>query len=205
MNNLINIFPEVKHELIRPLISLEDLQICQMWQQEPHKYRYLLTIFFRYHQLNKSFEIDLNVQYLINKYYFQLWYFIFDELFNYIYLPTPNVLKNAIQSLTEKFFLKEEINNHQYNIKNQINEEMIRYLPWQFFLEKALDKLSPLERIIIVTKDKFAWQEEKILEYLQQQKQKITLSELNAYYSQAHSHLLNSLPMDIITIYLHEI
>ena len=202
MNNLITIFPEINHELMIPLQSLDDLQICQKWQQEPSKYRYLLAIFYRYYQLQNIFEIDLNVQYLIDKYYVQLWYFIFDELFANISLQVPNTLKDTIRLLTESFFLKEKIANETLKADNQINRENIRYLPLQYCLEKALNQLSPLERIIIIARDKFVWEEGKIVQYLQQQKQSITLSELNAYYAQAHSRLLNSLPTDIITIYL---
>ena len=202
MNKLINIFPEINHELMIPLQSLDDEQICHKWLQEPDKYRYLLAIFYRYYQLQNSFDIDLNVQYLIDKYYVQLWYFIFDELFTNISLSVPNALKDTIQLLIESFFLKEEIANEKLTADNQINQENIRYLPLQYFLAKALNNLSPLERIILITKDKFGWEEDKILQYLQQQNQPMSLSELKSYYTQAHFRLVNNLPTDIITICL---
>ena len=202
MNKLINIFPEINHELMIPLQSLDDEQICHKWLQEPDKYRYLLAIFYRYYQLQNSFDIDLNVQYLIDKYYVQLWYFIFDELFANISLSVPNALKDTIQLLIESFFLKEEIANEKLTADNRINQENIRYLPLQYFLAKALNNLSPIERIILITKDKFGWEEDKILQYLQQQNQLMSLSELQSYYTQAHSRLVNNLPTDIITICL---
>ena len=202
MNNLINIFPELNHELMIPLQSLDDFQICQKWQKEPNKYRYLLAIYYRYYQLNNLFDIDLNVQYLIDKYYVQLWYFIFDGLFSNISVQAPNILKDTIQLLTESFFLKDEIANEKLKADHQIYPDNIRYLPLQYFLEKGLNQLSPLARIILIAKDKFGWEEEKIGQYLQQNQQSLTLSELKAYYTQAHSQLLNCLPTDIITIYL---
>ena len=202
MNKLINIFPEINHELMIPLQSLDDEQICHKWLQEPDKYRYLLAIFYRYYQLQNSFDIDLNVQYLIDKYYVQLWYFIFDELFANISLSIPNALKDTIQLLIESFFLKEKIANEKLTADNKINQENIRYLPLQYFLAKALNNLSPLERIILITKDKFGWEDDKILQYLQQQNQPMSLSELQSYYTQAHSRLINNLPTDIITICL---
>lgn len=202
MNNLTNIFPELNHELMRPLQSLNDVQICQQWQQQPSKYRYLLAIFYRYHQLKDVFNIDLNVQFLIDKYYVQLWYFIFDELFFNVDVEITSTLKDTLQLLTESFFLKEEIAQERLKSEPQLHPDKIRYLPLQYFLEKALNQLSPLERIIILLKDKFAWEEERIIHYLQQQRQPMVLSELNSYYTQAHSRLFNSLPTDIITIYL---
>ena len=81
--------------------------------------------------------------------------------------------------------------------------EQIRFLPLEYFVDRALDKLYPLERLIVVGKDKFVWSDEKICEYLQNQGQNLTRSEVNTYYIQGHSRLLNFLPIDIVTIYLN--
>ena len=203
MNSQIDIFPEINHELILPLQSLDDFQLCQKWENEPHKYRYLLAIFFRHYQLADTFKINDKYRELIDQYYVQLWFFIFDRLL--LALPSEQYnLEVVIKSLIEEFFSQEELIDKQTSPRKESFDEIVRYLPLQYFLEKALSKLYPLERIIIVTKDNFGWDENKILEYLHQQEQNITLSELKAYYTQAHSRLINALPTDIITVYLND-
>lgn len=203
MNSQIDIFPEINHELMIPLQSLDDFQICQKWEHEPHKYRYLLAIFCRYYQLTDTLKIKAKYAELVTKYYVQLWYFIFDRLL--LILPSENYnLEVVLKSLIEEFCSREEIIENHISAVNSPPQNDLRYLPLQYFLEKALNKLYPLERIIIITKDNFAWDEGKILEYLHQQKKDITLSELKAYYTQAHSRLINALPTDIITIYLND-
>ena len=203
MKSQIDIFPEINHELIFPLQSLDDFQLCQKWDHEPHKYRYLLAIFFRHYKLVDTVKVNNKYQELIHNYYLQLWYFIFDQLL--LTLPSEKFnLEAALKSLVEEFFSQKESIDNQISTQKESFNGNVRYLPLQYFLEKALSKLYPLERIIIVTKDNFGWDENKILEYLHQQEQNITLSELKAYYTQAHSRLINALPTDIITIYLND-
>ncbi len=203
MNNLVNIFPQINHELIIPLRALDDFQVCKKWKKEPYKVRYLLVIFFRYYKLENIININISTQELVDKYYVQLWYFIFEELFTNISLRKSHDLKDSILFLTEKFLSEQDILVMPPNITSNFVEENVKYLPLQYFVEKALDKLYPLERIIIVAKNKFGWEDDKILEYLQQQ-QTITSSKLKAYYTQAYSRIINSLTKDIITIYFND-
>ncbi len=201
MNNQIELFPEINHELIIPLNSLDDFQIGKKWENEPYKCRYLLAIFFRHYRLANVLQAKPKYKKLIYTYYDKLWFYIFDLFLVNIRASQYNV-QVVINSLVEEFFAQKQIVSEKTNLVNQLPQKNLRYLPLQYFLEKSLKQLYPLERIVIMTQDNFQWEEEKILEYLNQQEQNITLSEVRAYYTQAHSRLINYLPTDIVTIYL---
>lgn len=194
-----DIFPELNHELIKPLNNVDDLELWQSWQKSPHQPRYLIMLFFRYgnfpQKVAKNFHnIEISLPYLES-----LWFYLFDRLLNYN-IQKDSLLSEIITQLINEFFTAEKI---IVTSTNKIDEHLeIRFLPLKYYLQKNLDKLSNIERIILLTKDKFNWDEEKILQYLQQQKQPITLAEIKAYYTQAHSRLLNFLPIDIVSIYL---
>lgn len=194
-----DIFPELNHELIRPLQHIDDLQLWQLWQKYSHQPRYLVMLFLRYADLPQKvakdfYNIEISLPYLE-----RLWFYLFDRISHYD-IQKESVLSETINQLIKEFFIAEKIIITNTNKNDQYLE--IRFFPLKYYLQKNLDQLSPLERIILLTKDKFNWSENKILQYLQQQKQEITLAEIKAYYTQAHSRLLNFLPIDIVTIYL---
>jgi hypothetical protein len=194
-----DVFPELNHELIKPLQNFDDLKLWTLWQKSPQQSRYLIMLFFRYadfpQKVAKNFHnIELSLPYLES-----LWFYLFDRLLN-DKIEQDAMLSEIITQLIKEFFTAEKI---IVTPTNKIDEHLeIRFLPLKYYLQKNLDKLSNIERIILLTKDKFNWDEEKILQYLQQQKQSITLAEIKAYYTQAHSRLLNFLPIDILSIYL---
>lgn len=195
-----DVFPELNHELIKPLQAVDDIQLWKLWQKNPSQARYLIILFYRYVNLTKYFDDGLNKIKIKTDYFEQLWVFIIDQLLRYKISEESN-LPDAILDLVQQFLRNEKI------IINQVYDDdsdfQLRDFLLKYYLQKSLEKLSPIERIILVTKDKFAWEEDKILQYLQQQQKKnITLAEIKAYYIQAHSRLLNYLPTDIISIYL---
>ncbi|WP_017293896.1 hypothetical protein [Geminocystis herdmanii] len=194
-----DVFLELNHELIKPLHNVDDLELWILWQKYPQQSRYLIMLFFRYadfpQKVAKNFHnLELSLPYLEN-----LWFFMFDRLLNYN-LEKKSLLSEIITQLVNEFLTAEKIIVTSTNKSDEHLE--IRFFPLKYYLQKNLDKLSNIERIILLTKDKFNWENEKILDYLQQQKQTITLAEIKAYYTQAHSRLLNFLPIDIVSIYL---
>jgi len=194
-----DIFPELNHELIIPLQPFSDQELWQFWTTYPHQHRYLVMIFFRYaffpcQVVSSENNIELSATYLE-----LLWFFIFDRINEYQEDKTI-ILSELIANLTKQFLWEERLIISSTNSQKDNSE--LRYFPLKYYLENNLDRLSNLERMILVVKDKFNWEDETISQYLQQQKQRITLAEIKAYYTQAHSHLINNLPIDIISIYL---
>lgn len=193
-----DIFPELNHELIKPLHAIDDIELWKLWQKNTSQARYLIILFYRYVNLTEYIDDGLN-KIEINKDYFErLWFFIIDQLLIYKISLETNFSEIILQ-LIQDFFNQEKVIISEIYHDNY--DYQLRYFPLKYYLLKSLDKLSSIERIILLTKDKFDWKEEKILEYLQQ-KENITLPEIKAYYIQAHSRLLNYLPTDIISIYL---
>ncbi|MBL1209402.1 hypothetical protein [Geminocystis sp. GBBB08] len=193
-----DVFPELNHELIKPLQTIDDIVLWRLWQQNPSQARYLIILFYRYVNLTEYIDDGLNKIEINQEYFERLWFFIIDQLLKYKISEKTN-LPDVLLDLSQQFFNNEKLIISQIYQDN--DDSKIRYLPFKYYLQKSLDKLSPIERIIVVTKDKFAWEEDKILQYLQL-KNNITLPEIRAYYTQAHSRLLNNLPTDIISIYL---
>ncbi|MGI0481525.1 hypothetical protein ACN4EE_12125 [Geminocystis sp. CENA526] len=193
-----DVFPELNHELIKPLQDIDDLKLWALWQEYPHQARYLMMLFFRYADYPQKIAQNVHNIKISLPYFESLWFFLFDRISSY------NIEKDSLFSKIITEYINEFLTDEKVIVTstNKVNyEQEIRFLPLKYYLQKNLDKLSNLERLILVTKDKFNWEEEKILQYLQQ-KQTITLPEIKAYYTQAHSRLLNFLPIDIVSIYL---
>jgi hypothetical protein len=194
-----DVFPELNHELIKPLQAIDDIQLWKLWQKNPSHARYLIILFYRYLNLTKSIGDGLNKIEIKKDYFERLWFFMIDELLRYKISEQTN-FPDTILELSQQFFNDEKVIISQ--VYSSDYDFQLRYFPLKYYLQKSLEKLSPMERIILVTKDKFGWEDNKILQYLRQQKDNITLAEIKAYYIQAHSRLLNYLPTDIISIYL---
>ena len=75
-------------------------------------------------------------------------------------------------------------------------------LPLKFYLEQALDRLPPLNRLIIVVSEKFAWSKEKIINYLEQQGDIVSLADVEICLREGYQILETNLPSDIRAIYL---
>lgn len=194
-----DVFPELNHELIKPLHNIDDLELWTLWQKYPQQSRYLIMLFFRYADFPQKVAKNFHNLELSLPYKESLWFYLFDELLNYN-LEKDSLLSEIITQLVNEFLTAEKVIVTSTDKSDEHLE--IRFFPLKYYLKKNLDQLSPLERIILLTKDKFNWEDEKILGYLQQQKQAITLAEIKAYHTQAHARLLNFLPLDIVTIYL---
>ena len=46
-----DIFPELNHELIKPLQNVGDVELWELWQKYPQQAKYLLMFFYRYFSL----------------------------------------------------------------------------------------------------------------------------------------------------------
>ncbi len=201
MNNNSDFCPELDHELIIPLQNFDDIYLWKQWQNHQEKARYLVAIFGRYYNVIESLKIDFQDDTVINKYFKQIWIYIIDKLAYYpIYENT--VLKDTIINLAKTFFQEQNVIYNPVYVQVIDYNLLKRYVPLIYFLTQGLNRLTPLERLTIVAIDKFGWQEDKIIKYLQQHQQDLTMAELKSYYAKGYSNLINNLPTDIIAIYL---
>lgn len=203
MNNHIDVCPEFNHELIIPLQDFDDLFLWKNWQNNQEKARYLVAIFARYYDIIETLKTDFKDSTVIDKYFKQIWFYIFEKLAVYN-ISENTFLKKTIVNLAHGFFQEQNLIYTSFSLGNKDFDLLKKYIPLIYFLNKSLDKLSALERIILVAIDKFGWQEDKLLRYLQQYEQDLTIVELKSHYAKAYSNLINNLPTDIIAIYLQD-
>jgi hypothetical protein len=202
----IDIFPEVKHPLIEPLLTYADLQLVNLCQQHQGEGKYFVAIFCRHHALVRSIitdsvsspeEIDFLEQWV--------WQNIFDELPQ---LQLPSDPESEFESLTNWLIsitktILNQPNLPSLDLLKPQGEE--RLLPLNFYLELALDKLPPLHRLIFLLHEKFSWSAEQISKYLKLQGEIISLPDLEAYLQDSYSLVNTYIPEDIRLIYLENI
>lgn len=192
--------PEVNHELIVSLQEVDDFTLWKIWQQNQDQARYLIAIFCRYFNLLNDSTMGLNNLNIIHQYFEQVWYFIFEKLARESLENYSNLAEMIVSSVSD--FLTQEQIIINYSEDSRLYDENKRYIPLKYYLRKSLEELSPLERLVIVTEDKFGWKEEQIIDYLQKRQKNIVASELQGIYTKAYSRLINALPTDVVTIYL---
>ncbi|WP_330203315.1 hypothetical protein [Cyanobacterium sp. Dongsha4] len=201
MNSNNIFFSDLNHELLIPLHKESDIFLWEKWQSNPSKARYLVEIFIRYHKLINDCQENYIDKVSLDKYYKQIWFYIIDNLLEYP-ISEETILRDVIFTLSKNFFQEHNVIYNSFYI-NPIDYDLLKkYIPLIYFLNKSLNKLNSLERLTIVAIDKFGWQEEKLIEYLRQHQQNLTIAELKSYYTKGYSNLINNLPTDIIAIYL---
>lgn len=203
MDSNSDVCPELNHELILPLRDVDDFSLWQKWQKNQDKARYLVALFARYYNVTELIKQDFKDSAIIDKYFKQIWFYIIDRISNYP-IEKKTVLPKTIIDLAREFFQEQNVIYTSTYVEPIDYKLLKRYIPLIYFLNKGLDKLNSLERLTIVAIDKFGWQEDKIIRYLQQHQQELSIGELKSYYTKGYTNLVNNLPTDIIAIYLQD-
>lgn len=205
-------FLEENHPLIKPLLFYQDGKLLDLWQLNPNQGKYLVAIFCRYNLavynlINDSISSAL----ITNLIFTKIWQHIFHQLSTFS-LNTQQVLKSDslshwLISLTHEAIADyKKIALQTGQSETLTNVDMTKYyqrcLPLEFYLEKALVKLSPLHRLIFVMTEKFAWNSSQVIEYLEKQGETISKVDLEAYLLETYELVEKNLPEDILKIYL---
>jgi hypothetical protein len=74
--------------------------------------------------------------------------------------------------------------------------------PLWCYLERGLDRLAPLSRLIVVMTQNFKWNEQRICAYLQGEGQTLPAASIADYLAESYQQLEADLPQDIRSIYL---
>ncbi len=198
-----DLFPEVKHPLIKPLLEYSDQELVNLFQQEPDQGKYFVAIFCRYSALVKTIITDSVSSYEEVPFLERLtWNNIFSSLPQ---LSLTQATESEIQTLANWLSQITRITLEENDLKPfdllKPNLE-IRLLPLNFYLEKALNQFPPLHRLIFLLTEKFSWSGEQIIAYLEQQGELITIPDLESYLEDSYYLLETNLPQDIRSIYL---
>lgn len=200
-------FPESSHDLIQQLAPLSDRELLQRFKAEPESGRYFTAIFCRYSPIVYSLIRHSARSPVQADYLFALtWRHILNELGG-LNLPPEDAPQAAQRSLSLQSWL---INVTALCINQAVLPEVeeIHYSladaspPLWCYVERALDHLDPVERLILVMARTFYWSDTRIAAYLQAEGERITPAEVANRLRQACRHLEQALPDDIYQIYI---
>ena len=77
--------------------------------------------------------------------------------------------------------------------------------PLWCYVEQALDRLSPVRRLVVVLTHTFHWSDTRIAAYLQAEGETMTAAQVKVEFQKGCQELEELLPPDIRTIYLNEV
>lgn len=207
-------FPECNHALIQQLSHLSDRELLRRFQAEPDSGRYFTAIFCRYSPVVYTLIRHSARSPVQSDYLFALtWRHILNELSG-LELPPDNTA-TASEAHAAEAASNQTLQNWLINVTALcINQtplpavEDIHYSaeqaspPLWCYVERALDQLDPVERLILVMAQTFHWSDTRIAAYLQAEGERISPAEVAGRLRSACRNLEAALPEDIYTLYL---
>lgn len=205
MASAINIptFPEGDHALVQSLQHLSDGELVSLFHAHPEEGRYFTAIFCRYTPIVYSLIRHSTRSPVQADYLFALtWQHILHEL---------GGVDTQAETGSSGFTLQQWLVNLTAFCINQValpEVPSIQYRldqvspPFWCYLHRALDRLSPLERLVLVMAHSFGWSQTRMLAYLQAEGEYLKPEQLQHQLHLAHQHLLEALPEDIRRLYL---
>ncbi|MBW4482953.1 MAG: sigma-70 family RNA polymerase sigma factor [Tildeniella torsiva UHER 1998/13D] len=199
-------FPECDHRLVQSLHHLSDRELVQLFQRHGDAGRYFTAIFCRYSPMVYSLIRHSARSPVQAEYLFALtWRHILHELGG---VECPEAVAGEGPGA---FTLQNWLINITALCINQAvvpEVETIHYSldqatpPLWCYVEQALDRLPPVERLVAVMALTFRWSENRIAAYLQAEGESLTAAEVRHKLRLAFQHLESALPDDIRQIYL---
>jgi hypothetical protein len=197
-------FSESHHPLVVALNHHSDRDLLTLFQRHPDRGKYFVAIFCRYapivhalirHSVRSSVQAD---------YLFAVtWRHIYYELggLNLHEQSTdgkPNTLQNWLIHVSAVC-----INRVALPPVEQIHYSLQKASPplW-CYLEQALGRLHPVQRLIVLMAQTFHWSATRIAAYLQAEGEYFNVQEVNQQLQAAYQALEEVLPDDIRQIYL---
>lgn len=207
-------FPECNHPLVQSLGALSDRELLRHFQAEADVGKYFTAIFCRYSPvvytlISHSVRSPVQAEYL----FAQTWRHILNELGG-LTLPPETGGESSDPTPGRSLTLQSWLINVTALCINQAklpDVEDIHYSlaeappPLWCYVERALNQLAPLERLILVMSQTFRWSHTRISAYLRAEGEQVPPVEVAAKLPQAAAALDLALPEDIRTIYLAQI
>jgi len=214
-------FPECHHPFVNELMGHTDPELLRLFQQQPQSGRYFMALFCRYgplvysvihHSTQSSAQVDYR--------FAQIWKQIYDDLpsldldqppftatsgnednaaADHGRLSTPRTLQNWIIDAAASCIRDREC----------LDADDIRYSltyappPLWCYLERSLDQLSPLHRLVVVLHRTFGWPVEEITTYLTSNGTDIDHGAVVTLLEEGFYQIDAKLPDDLQSIYLY--
>lgn len=197
-------FIESSHPLVSPLLDWRDEQLVSSYQTCPNEGKFFVAIFCRYAALTYSLLTNKAPSQIQVDYIFaRVWRNLFFELRTLapeqMHGSNPNN-----QGLQAWIFNKTALSIHADAIPSieEIPYSMeIAPLPYWCYLQIALDRISPLSRLLLVLSQTFRWPHSKIISFLSSEGEIMTAKDLDSALNQAKTELADAIPEDVQDIY----
>lgn len=196
-------FPECNHALVKSLAHYSDQELLTLFQRHPDAGQYFAAIFCRYSPMvytliQHSARSPVQADYL----FAQTWRHIFYELGG-LDLRSPTgeasfTLQSWLLNVTAICINQAElppVEAIHYNLQAAPP-------PLWCYMERALDQLPPVLRLIVLMAQTFGWSETRIAAYLQAEGDSMTPAEVKVRLQEGYQLLEENLPEDVRTIYL---
>ena len=200
-------FPECNHVIVQSLAHYSDQALLSAFQRDPSAGKYFTALFCRYSALVYRLIMHTAKSPVQGEYLFALtWRHLLHELSG-LALPEDENQPGEKSSLT----LQNWIINVTALCINQVmlpEVEAIHYSlreaspPLWCYVERALDRLEPTQRLMVVMAKTFRWSETRIAAYLQAEGEQLSPGDVKARLQFAYQALEAALPKDIQVIYL---
>jgi len=200
-------FPECSHPLVKSLIHYSDQELLTLFQRHPDSGQYFAAIFCRYSPMvytliRHSARSPVQADYL----FATTWRHIFYELGGLD-------LRRTTADGELAFTLQSWLINVTALCINQAElppVEAIHYNlqmtspPLWCYVERALEQLPPVSRVMVLMAQTFNWSETRISAYLQAEGEVMTPADVRTQLQDAYRLLEAALPEDVRGIYLSE-
>ena len=199
-------FPEANHPLVKSLFHHSDHELLTLFQRYPDAGKYFTVIFCRYSPIvytliRHSARSPVQADYL------------FALTWRHIYYELGGLNLTDSESGQEALTMQNWLINMTAFCINEIKlppTEAIHYSlqatspPLWCYVEKALDQLPAILRLIVLMAQTFHWSETRIAAYLQAEGEAIAPSEVANFLQEGYRMLEDKLPADIRAIYFGE-
>ncbi|MDX2228567.1 MAG: sigma factor-like helix-turn-helix DNA-binding protein [Leptolyngbyaceae cyanobacterium bins.349] len=196
-------FPECNHSLVKSLSHYSDQELLTLFQRHPDAGQYFAAIFCRYSPMvytliRHSARSPVQADYL----FAQTWRHIFYELGG-LDLRSPDgaagfTLQSWLLNVTAICINQAElppVEAIHYNLQAAPP-------PLWCYMERALDQLPPVLRLIVLMAQTFGWSETRISAYLQAEGDAMSPAEVRVRLQEGYQLLEENLPEDVRAIYL---
>ena len=194
-------FPETNHEILQSLASHSDRELVSLHQLHPEQGKFFTALFCRYGSIVHSVVQHAAPSQIQADYLFAIaWRQIFSELGRVKLSSDPEATnwQNWLIDITGSTIAQIEV-PPPAQIRYALNAAPP---PLWCYLERGLDRLSPLARIVVVMTQSLKWNEQRISAYLQGEGQKIPVESIPHYLTEGYQQLEAAVPQDIRDIYL---
>ncbi len=196
-------FPEANREILRALNDYSDRDLVSLHQLHPEQGKFFTALFCRYGAIVHSVVQHAVESQAQADYLFAIaWRQIFEELDRVKLSADSHATnwQNWLIDITGSTIERIEIPP----------PERIRYdlasapPPLRCYLERGLDRMPALSRLIVVMNQSLKWNEQRICAYLQGEGQQIPAASIPHYLAEGYHQLAAAVPEDIRDIYLHD-